>query len=232
MRAIFLREVGAYFTTMIGYAFLAVFLLLSGLFFSLVNIAGGDGSMASMIGSFASLLFLMIPILTMRLMSEDRRQKTDQLLLTAPVSRTQIVLGKFFAAWFVYFAATAVTFLYLIILYLYGTPYLPEILLAYLGLWLLGGAMIAVGQFISSLTEHQFIAALLTICVLLFFQSVDSLINMLRSEFLSRVMDFFAPLSRFQDFILGIFSFSSLAYFLLLMGLFLFLTVQTLNKRR
>lgn len=222
----------AYFSSAIGYVFLAVFLLLSGLYFVVVNLSGGDGQMSSMMGSFAGVLFLLIPILTMRLMAEDRAQRTDQLLLTAPVSLTQIVVGKYLAACFVFFAASVATAPYLLILFLYGEPYWVEVLLAYLGLWLLGGAMIAVGQFISSLTERQLVAALLNLCVLFLLTSFDSLTASLQSRWLLEMLRFFAPLSYFDAFIINVFRPAALLYFLLFIGTFLFLTVQVMQGRR
>ena len=232
MRAIFLREVGAYFTTMIGYAFLAVFLLLSGLFFSLVNIAGGDGSMASMIGSFASLLFLMIPILTMRLMSEDRRQKTDQLLFTAPVRLTAIVMGKFLAALVVFLIGDCITLVYIVIVATWGSVEFATVLGNYVAICATAMAFISIGVCISSLTQNQLVACIATVAVFLGLYLLDYSYSMMNATWAKNLIYYFSMFRRYNDFTQGIFSFADLIFYLSVAGTFIFLTVRMLERKR
>jgi ABC-2 type transport system permease protein len=175
MWAIFQRELRTYFTTPIGYIFVGFFLLIAGIFFALTNIMGAAPDFKSVLGSLLFIFLIVVPVLTMRLLSEEARFRTDQLLLSSPVSITGIVLGKYLAAVGVFLATLAVTFSYPLIMSFYSMGRLAvwEIVGGYIGFFLLGASFIAVGLFISSLTENPFIAAVETFGALLFMWIID-----------------------------------------------------------
>jgi len=175
MLAILKRELKTYFLTPVGYIFMGFFLLISGFFFAFGNLFQGNPSYNSMLGTITFVFMILVPILTMRLLAEETRQKTDQLLLTSPLRVTQIVLGKYLAAVAVFLLTVAVTFVYPIILSFYGSIAIAEIIGGYIGFLLLGASFIAVGLFVSSLTENQVVAAVVTFSMLLFFWIMDGL---------------------------------------------------------
>ncbi len=168
MKAIYKRELNAYFQTPLGYIFLFAYLLITSAVFALCNLLTQQTSMVGFF-SYVNLVFIfVIPVLTMRLFSEERKSKTDQLLLTAPVRITDVVLGKFFAASTVLLIGVGITTLYIPIMELYGTPVVAESLIGYLGLFLMGLFFVALGMFMSSVTESQVIAAISTSAIILF----------------------------------------------------------------
>jgi ABC-2 type transport system permease protein len=175
MFAIFRRELRAYFTSPIGFIFMGFFILLSGIFFAIGNLIPGNPQYTGLLGSITFVFLLVVPILTMRLISEDVRQKTDQLLITSPLSITSIVVGKFLAAFAVFFLTLAVTVIYPVIMSFFALMGLAwwEIIGGYVGFLLLGGAFIAVGLFFSSLTDNQLIAAVETFAALLLIWILD-----------------------------------------------------------
>lgn len=177
MLAVFKKELQAYFSSLTGYMFMGFFLFLAGLFFTLTNLINMSPDYNSVLGSITFIFLLVVPILTMRLMAEEARQKTDQLLLTTPLSLSGIVLGKYFAAVAVFFLTLVVTFIFPIILSTLGTIAVAEIVGGYIGFFLLGSALIAVGLFISSLTENQVIAAVVTFSALLLLWILDWIVQ-------------------------------------------------------
>lgn len=171
MLAIFNKELKSYFSSATGYIFLAVFLFICGIFFALTNLltSSPNANYSSVLGSITFVFLLLVPILTMKTFSEETHQKTDQLLLTAPVKLYEVVLGKYFAAVVLFLIALLITCLYPLILSMFGSVAGWEVLGSYVGFALFGSALIAVGIFISSLTESQVIAAVGTFgCVLVF----------------------------------------------------------------
>jgi len=163
MIAIYKKEMRTYFTNMMGYIFLAFILLIMGLFFSFDNVFRLDPRFQLVLSNATTFLFVLIPVITMRLFSEEARQKTDQLLFTSPLSVTQIVLGKFFSAVTLFLVAIAVSMLFPILISQYGNLPFNQIVGSYIGFILLGISCIAVGVFMSVLTDNQIIAAVATI---------------------------------------------------------------------
>jgi ABC-2 type transport system permease protein len=175
MLAVFRREIKAYFDSPIGYVFIGFFILISGVFFAISNLLQASPNYTSVLGSITFVFLFLVPILTMRLVSEDSRQKTDQLLLTSPLSITGIVLGKYLAAIGVFLATLLITFLYPIIMSFFALGGIAwwEIVGGYIGFFLLGSSFIAVGLFFSSLTDNQLIAAVETFAALLLVWVLD-----------------------------------------------------------
>lgn len=177
MLAIYKRELRSYFNTPIGYIFVGAFLGISGVFFALFNLFGQSPDFKGTLSNITFVFLLTVPILTMRLLSEERNKKTDQLLLTSPLSLSGIVMGKYFAAVTVFLLSLLVTALYPLAMSMYGTLAGWEIFGSYVGFFLMGCSFIAVGLFISSLTENQLIAAIITFVALLLTYLMDGLMQ-------------------------------------------------------
>ncbi len=173
MLAVYKRELRAYFTSSTGFIFMGFFLLLSGFFYAMTNLFGASPNYNSVLGSITFIFLIVVPILTMRLMPDDKRQRTDQLLLTSPLSLTGIILGKYLAAVTVFLLTLLITCIYPIILTFFGDIAVWEIVGGYIGFLLLGSAFISIGLFVSSLTDNQVIAAVITFSALLFMWIID-----------------------------------------------------------
>lgn len=232
MGAIYRREIGAFFKSSIAYVFLAVFYLITGFFFTMDNLAAGSVNLSGVFSTMFVISLFLIPILTMRLFSEEKKQKTDQGLLTAPVSLTGIVLGKYFAALTIFLIATAITFVFGVILSLFGTVAWMTLLSNFLAIVLVGAAFIAVGLFISSLTENQIAAAVASMVILLMFFLVDTLAARVTVSWLQTLLYDLSFYTRYYEFTCGIFNLSSVLFFVSAAVLFNFFTVRVFEKRR
>ncbi|MBQ7308827.1 MAG: ABC-2 transporter permease [Clostridia bacterium] len=234
MFAIYKREMRAYFSSPVGYMFCAIFFAVSAFLFMIYNVqAGENASYASYFSVLLYLFIVIIPLLTMKLVSEERKMRTDQLVMTAPVTLAGIVMGKYLAALTMFggmFVATSA--IYYIPLALYGTPNAAMYIGCVIGIFLIGSAFIAIGIFISSLTENQFIAAFGTIGAIVFLLLVSSLNSYINSEVIRGFLSGLSVTSRYNYFAYGIFSYDSLIYYVSLSAVFLFLTVRVFEKRR
>lgn len=232
MKAILKRELDAYFNTPLGYVFLAVYYLFAGYFFLRYNLYSNSTDMRSLFEMLFTVTLFLIPILTMRLMSEDRRAKTDQLLLMAPVSTLEILLGKLFAAVLVYLAAMAVTLIQALVLSRWAPVEWSVVLGHFLGLFLLGCALISVGLFISALTENQIIAAIGGFCVGFFLMLLDSLSGLIQNSVLAGFVTDLSFQTHYQNFTLGLFDLADVVFYLSVTALFVFFTLCVFEKRR
>ncbi len=167
MKAVFLRELRSYYTSMIGYLFAAVMLLFIGIYTVIVNFQGAFPYFEQVLSSLTFILLIIVPILTMRTISEEKRQKTDSLLYALPLSMTKIVLGKYFAILVVFAVPVLITCVYPLILSLFGTIYFGMTYAVILAFFMLVAAFIAVGVFVSSITENQIVAASITFLLIL-----------------------------------------------------------------
>ena len=285
MFAIFKRELRSYFQTPIGFLFMGLFLLLTGIFFAFGNLFTGRSEYMSFLGNILFIFLFAVPLLTMRLFSEEKKQKTDQLLLTSPVSVMAIVCGKFFAALAVYCATLLVTVSYAAVIAVYGDLQAWETLGSYIGFIFLGASYISVGVLISAATENQIAAALLTFFALMIIWMLDPLARAIPSTtqagfisavvllgclviflflstrnwaialgtavlgalviglfyffnrsvffgFIQNFMGWFSLNRRYESFSVGLLRVDSLLYYVSFSGLFLFLTVRLIEKRR
>ena len=232
MFAIFKRELKAYFTSPLGYVFLAIFYAFSGLFFYIFSLSVGSTDISSVFLMMFIVLMVFVPLLTMRLLSEDKKQKTDQLILTAPVSLLSIVMGKFLAAYAIFAIGVAVMPVYGFVMSTFATVSWLPIWGNTVGLLLLGGIFVSIGLFISSLTENQMIAALGGFFINLMIMLMNTLKSALPNGFLQDVLSSISVYSRYSEITSGIFSLSSLIFFVSVIFIFLFLTVRVLEKRR
>ena len=168
MLAIYKKELRQYFNSMIGFVFLAFFLVIIGIYTWAYNLSSGLGNFEVTLGGISFMYVLLIPILTMRIVAEENRQKTDQLLYTAPISLTKIIIGKYFAVMTLFSCAFIPICIYPLIIHMYGTDVrLAPAYSSIIGFYLLGAATIAIGLFISSLTESQVIASVVSFITLL-----------------------------------------------------------------
>jgi ABC-2 type transport system permease protein len=232
MLAIFKRELKAYFTSPLGYVFLAIFYAFSGVFFWMFSLDMGTTDMSTVFLLMFIVLMVFVPLLTMRLLSEDKKQKTDQLTLTAPISLFSIVMGKFLAAYAIFAAGVAVMPVYGFVMSTFAKVSWLPIWGNTLGLLLLGGIFVSGGLFVSSLTENQMIAAIGSFFINLMVLLLDTLIGMVPAGIVKTVLGSISIYSRYADITNGIFSLSSVIFFLSVTFIFLFLTVRVLEKKR
>lgn len=231
MSAIFKREFKSYFSTPVGYIVLAAFYFFLGLYFSLI-FSYGSPDINMVIMSMSTVAIFVMPVITMRLMSEDRRQKVDQALLTAPVSLTSIVMGKFLAALAVFALGFAPTVIFEIIILCYVNVNIISHIYALLGMLLLGSALIAIGMFISSLTESSVVSAILTLVINILVLYMSSFAEMISVEWISKVVEKMAFITAFENFGENVFAINDIFYFLSITAAFLFLCVRSLEKKR
>jgi len=232
MISILKKEIEAYFTTPFGFVFMGIFLLLSGLTFTMSNLLGGNGDLLGMFGLLANISFMTFPILTMRQYSEERKAGTEHLLLSSRLSVTEIVLGKYFAAQVVFFLTLVVSCAYPIIIMRFGTPNIGGLLASYLGFFLFGSAMIAVCSFIASFTENQVIAAIASFGLLFVLVMLSSFSKSIEVPVLKQILSALAISERYDEFIRGIFRPGPISYYFCYTSVFMFLTVMNIKRRR
>lgn len=236
MLAIYKKEMRGFFTTSIGYIFLACALLVAAVLFSVTTVFSGTADMSVYFASLILVLMVFLPILTMKSFSEEKRTKTEQLLLTSPVSTTQMVLAKFLSAFTMLVIFLSLSFIFVIPIF----SYIPEgsslnMALVFgniIALLLVGMCFIAIGVFVSSLTENQFAAIVITVVILLG-MFVINLFNSVISVYAIRViLDWFSIYSRYQAFTYGLFDIGALIYYISITGVFIFLTVRVFEARK
>ncbi len=233
MRAIFRREFKSLFLSPIGYVFLCIILLTAGIC-TYTTFGWQSSSVFTMTYQYIFIFsMLLIPVLTMRSLSEDKKLKTDQALLTAPVSLTGLVTGKLLAAWGVYALSVSATLVHAATLSFFTASMNWTIVIGNIIASLLYAlAYIAIGIFLSSLTESQVVAAFSTLGVGLFLMLIDSVTAMIQSPAVGRVVAWISFQSRYYEFADGRFSLSGAVFFLSVASVFVFLTVRVLEKRR
>ena len=232
MKAIIKRELAGYFHSPSGYVFCAVYLFFSALYFRAVLLDGRSTQFPQIYDGMLSIDLLILPVLTMRLFSEERRQKTDQILLTSPVSVFSLVMGKLLSALIVYGGCTLFTLVYAVVFSAFASPGWALVLGNVIGALLFGAAFIAVGMFISSLTESQVVAAIGSFFISTIFILLDVLPVLITNQTVLDIIDWVSFVGRYTPFTEGILDFSSVIFFLSMTALFTFLTMQTVEKRR
>ena len=285
MTAIYKRELKSYLTSMVGYLFIFFILVLTGIYFSAYQLSAAYPKFEYTLSAVTFVFLIGVPILTMRVLAEERKQKTDQLLLTAPVSVGNIVIGKYLALVTVYAIPILVMCTYPLIMSKFGTVAVGSAYTAILGFFLLGCANIAIGVFMSALTESQVIAAVLTFVLLFAFYMMNGissffsktsmstcvtfgllilaaaiiLYTMIKNALISaiaavigevilvviyvvkssvfeggiqKVLNIFNLSGHFDNFTSNIFDIKGIVYFLSVIAVCLFLTMQSISKRR
>ena len=232
MGAIYKRELNAYFASPLGYAYMAVYFLFSGIFFFFFTLGSGTANLANVFSAIAFVLMCILPLLTMRLFAEEKRQKTDQLLLTSPVTLSGLVAAKFLAAFTAFAGSCVILLVYGGVLSVIATVNWLVIIGNFVGLLALGGIFIAVGIFISSLTENQMIAAILAMLVNVLFFIGSLITSLVEVPVIADIMKALSVFDRYSEFTLGIFKFGTILFFVSCAVIFLFLTVRVLDSRR
>ena len=235
MLAIYKREMRSYFTSPIGYIFLAIFLAVSGVIFSLTTLTQGNASDISMYFTYMLIsFFIVLPLLTMKLFADEKRQRTETLLISAPISITSMVLAKFFAAFSMFLVGFGISLVNLIPFFYFasGNPDLMTIFGSLLGLVLIAAAFIAIGVMVSALTENQLVAALGTMMIILLFVLISVFNASIESYFLRTILSWISVLDRFSLLAVGRFDVSAIVYFISICFSFLFVTVRIYEKRR
>lgn len=232
MLAIMKRELLSYFTSPLGYVFIAVFYLFSGVFLFLFTLTSQSTDMTYVYTGMFFVMLIMIPILTMRLMAEENKQKTDQLLLTSPVSLTRLVMGKFLSAFVILLICMFIFLVYGIVLSCFSSVNWAIIFGNIVGMLLLGSLCISAGLFVSTLTENQMIAAVGSIGLNIAFILIDSFASVMPTKLLQDIFYSLSFFDKYNEFTIGIFSLSNIFFFASVAFIFLFLTVRVLEKRR
>ena len=232
MSAVYKKEIRNYFCSPIGYMYIAVFMCLTPMFFTQINLAGQTSGMSGMFYYINMVYIFLTSILTMGMIAEERSKKTDHLLLSAPVSVVEIVIGKYLAAISVLGITLVLSLIYPIIIGVFGSAAVGRLFSCYLGFALLWMLFIAIGMFISSLTESQFIAAVVTFGILFALLMTESFIANISNQSLANFITACSPINRYNDFQLGIIFYGHIVYFLSLTALFIFLTVQNVDRKR
>jgi len=229
---VFKKEVGAYFSTPFGFVYMGIFLLLSGLSFTIYNLVGLSGDMAGMFSLLSNLSFMIFPVLTMRLFAEERRAGTEQLMINSQLSLTDIVLGKYFAALFVMLCSMLVTLVYVGILLRFGYPNLGAVAASYIGYFILSMAMIAVCTFASSMADNQVTAAIASFGLMFVLVMLNSFTRSVDIPVITEVLSALAITTRYEEFTLGVFRLGPICYYLAFAAVALFLTVKNVERRR
>lgn len=285
MTAVLRHELSSYFTNVTGYVFGAFLLLFAGIYTMVINLQSASPYFEYVLMNMDFIFLIIVPILTMRVIAEERRQKTDQLLYSLPLTMTQVALGKYLAMLVIFLIPVAVIGVYPLVLTAFGAVYLPVAYGALTGFFFLGASLIAIGMFISSLTESQAVAAGLCFVVMLLNYFISSLASyvpstafasflcvavcilvlglifrlLTRSGFAALVltivlegglvaaytfrsadfqglfpnlMEQLSLFDRFYEFVNGTFDLTAIVYYLTVIAVFVFLTVQSLEKRR
>lgn len=254
MLAIYKKEMRSYFINPIGYVYTGIFLVFSALVACYTTLVSESYSTTQYFTYMIFAFIILIPLLTMRLFAEERKGRTEQLLLTAPVTITGMVMGKYLAALTLYVSTVLISCINFIPIYVIAAaeragnstefthigPVTAQLVGSVIALLLLGAAFIAIGTFISSLTENQLSAAVVTIGVLCAMVMLNLLNNIKDSDgnqiigsyVIRAVINWFSVLSRYYTFSYGIFDFAAILYYVSLILVFIFLTIRVYEKRR
>jgi ABC-2 type transport system permease protein len=227
------RELNAYFVSPVAYVVSAAFLLVTGLLFSLIITSTMDASLRPTFSNITFILVLLAPALTMRLLAEEQRMGTLELLLTSPIHDWQVVVGKFIGSFVLFIVMLlAPTLLYVVLLMAFGQPDFGPIVASYLGVLLLGGAFMAIGVFTSSLTQNQIIAYILGLVILLILWISGSMTQIVGGGAVGDAVNYLAITQHYDSFLTGVIDTPNVIYPLSVIVVSLFLATQVLQTRR
>ena len=225
------RELQSFFSSPLAYVIIAAFLLVAGYFFAISVIVSRQASVRPVFQTMYTILLLLAPMITMRLLSEEQKSGTIELLLTAPVRNIEVVLGKFLAGVSFFAVMLLLTGLYPILLSFYGTPDVGGIIGGYLGALLFSGAIVAVGLFTSSLTQNQIVSAVLAFAILLLLWVIDGLSSVFGGQ-AGTILSYVALYPHFNDLTRGAIDTKDVLYYLSVIAIALLLTWRVLDARR
>lgn len=226
------RELKSFFVSPVAYIVIAFFLVIAGYLFSLILYSTREATLRYLLSNISVVFLFIVPALTMRLLAEEQRSGTIELLLTNPIRDVEVVFGKYLASFVLMLAMLLLTLYYPALLFLLGgNPDRGPILAGYLGVVLLGAGFLAVGLFASSITQNQIVAAIITFAVLLILWLSDSLSGF-AGGVLSDIASYLSVNNHFQEFSRGVIDTKDVLYFLSLVFAGLFLTHLSLQTRR
>ncbi|MBI4302196.1 MAG: ABC transporter permease subunit [Chloroflexi bacterium] len=225
------KELRTYFASPVAYIVAAVFLLITGYFFTLGVINDQEATVRHFLTPGSFVLLLLSPALTMRLLAEEQKMGTLELLLTSPIRDWEVVAGKFMASLVILAAMLGLTIYYPILLYWFGNPDFGPIASGYLGLFLVGAAFLSAGLFTSSLTGNQVVAWVLGAGIVLLLWVIGGATQVVGGLF-GEVIDYLSLPDHFRDFTLGVINTTDVVYFLSFMAVAFFLTIRSLETRR
>jgi len=227
------KEFRSHLTSPMAYIVTFVFLLITGTFFSTYLTGTGytDTSIAGFLDPGNLLLLLFASVLTMRLLAEEKKLGTWELLLTAPVRDTEVVLGKFLGSMGVLLTMLALTLYYPLLLFIFGDPDVGPIVTSYIGLVLLGSSAMAVGLFASSVTSNQIVAAVISGLILFSLWFVGYAVGLV-PENIGELLSYISLVGHFNAFTIGIIDTRAIVYYLSLIALFLFFTIRSIETGR
>ncbi len=232
MFAVYKRDLRAFYTTPIGYVFSGILILIMNLCFYFLNVETSSSNVKPIFYLLLIGLAFLAPILTMRLLSEEKKMKTDQLLFTVPIRMTDIVLGKYLAAMSVFVISLLGTFMIPLILAAYSVSEPWAIFGNYVAIFFAASAFIAIGLFISSFTENQLVSALVSWTVLIGLWLVDLLVANIEVVAVKTVVSWLSVFSRYSGFTYGLFDLSDIVYYISVAAVFIYLTIRMLDKKR
>lgn len=232
MSALLKREFGSYFTSPVGYVVLAAFMFFAGIFFYVYCLVAGTSSMYSVFQSMYFIVLFVIPLITMRLFAEDKKMKTDQALLTSPISIPAIVAAKYFSALAIFSICLCSYIIEGIVLSFMASPDWSVILGNIFGMLALGSAFISIGIFISSLTESVIVAAISSFVVNVLISLIDLFSSSIQNETVKDIINTISFQNKYGNFALGLISLGDVVYFISISVLFLFLTDRIIERRR
>jgi len=225
------RELSTFFLSPLAYIIGVAFLFISGFIFFFTAILNGIASLAQFFNVISTVLLFILPLLTMRLLSNEARSGTLELLLTAPIRESEVVIGKFLATFLFFVILLIPTFIYLVILMYYGNPDLPVTFSSYLGIILLGNVLISFGILTSALFDNQFVAALLAVMVSLLFWLVGGL-GVVIGGIAGFIFTYLSIQEHYADFVMGLITTNNIVYFFSLTVGLLFISTHILRIRR
>lgn len=227
------RELGAFFASPIAYLVTAGFLAIAGYFFSVILVLSRQATMQFVFGNMVVVLLFIAPLLAMRLLSEEQRSGTIELLMTAPVRDWQVVWGKWLAAFVLFLVMMAFTGLYAVVLWRLGNPDLGPMLSGYLGIILLGGALLALGTLTSAVTENQIVAAVLGVALAVLLYVSSALTDLSGAgSLLGRFFEYLALSEHLSDFTRGVVDTTHVIFYLSVTAGALYLATRALETRR
>ncbi|OPY58389.1 MAG: ABC-2 family transporter protein [Pelotomaculum sp. PtaU1.Bin035] len=231
MYAVLKSELKSYFNSTFAYVVTGFFSFVASVYFFMGNIYNQSLNLSSLFSTMSIILLFIVPVLTSRSIAEDRKNGMEVLLITSPVSLSGIIIGKYLAVLSVFLVMTAITFIYPVILFIFSRPAVIPLAGEYLGFVLLGAAMISFGVFISSLTENQVAASIISFVCLLIMMIIQPLGNSVGGD-VSKALNWFSIFSRYDDLNRGILGVDTIIYYLSFVFVFLFLTIRVIEKRR
>ena len=232
MKAIFCKEIKTYFLTVQGYIFIGVFLLISGYYFVAYNLMGENAEIGNMLDNTIAAFVFLVPVLTMRLFAEEKHMKTDSVYMSAPLRTWQIVIGKYFAACFVFTVAVFLTLFSGIAVMAEGVQTAGEVFTVYIGYLLIGYCFISVGMLVSAMTESQLAAAVISFGVCLLLYLADWLKEAVSGRILEFAADVMSVASHFDKAVSGVLDIADIGYYLIFAALFVIFTIVKTESER